>query len=166
VCGKDWIFTDNFHELRFKGVPSICNTCHSGKNRNVQLFRLAEGIASCGSSVGPATHLHRFGTADVQLVSLACASSKLREMRQSHVTLGKVTQLPQKFSKLCQIIRCHIQKTVICRNTQLKRVWMCSNSSRRDAVWRRSFPSHCFILAALRITFTTWGRGQVPVRSN
>ena len=75
----------------------------------MQLFRLAEGNANCGSSDGPATHLHRFGTADVQLMSLLCASSKLREMRQSHVTLRKVAQLPQKISKLCQIIRCHIQ---------------------------------------------------------
>jgi hypothetical protein len=37
---------------------------------------------------------------------------------------------------------------------------MCSNSARRDAVWRHSFPSHCFILAAARITFTTWGKGK------
>jgi len=166
MWGKNWNFTDNFHELGFKGVSSIYDTCHSGKNRNVQLFRLAGVIANCGSSDGPATHLHRFGTADVQLMSLVCASSKLRGTRQSHVTLRKVAQLPHKFSKLCQIIRCHIQKIVICRSTQFKRVWMCSNSAWRDAIWRRSFPSHCFNLAAVRITITTWGKVQVPVRRN
>ena len=59
-------------------MPSICNYCHSGKNRNVQLFRLAERIASCGSPDGLATHLHRFETADVQLMSPVRASRNLR----------------------------------------------------------------------------------------
>ena len=80
--------TEPFHELSFQGVPSFSNNCRSVKNSNVQQFRLAESIVSCGGSGGPATHLHRFGgTADVQLMSPVCASSQLKGTRQSHVTL-------------------------------------------------------------------------------